>query len=439
MRIVVAGAGFAGLMAAYRIVQAGHEAVVLEARGRAGGRVWSQELLPGDPRTVVERGGEFVLDGYDVMRGVLAELGLGLAGTGMSYYHREYRGRAGGTDHTTGHTTGQATAQEVSDCAAAVAAACAAAAPGTSLADVVTGWEGSPALAAYRSRVEATNGVRAGVLAAAAVSDVTAGFGRRPSWRVAGGNQRVARELAARLGSAVHLNSPVLSIQQDHQGVRVRTAGGEATGDAAIVTVPLAVLRRLPLSPPVPDRTRRAWHRAGLAHNAKLHLPLTRGPGGTRGAESIRGAEGTRGEDGTRGAAPSAVQSVPGRFWTWTATDATGQVQPVLHAFGGTEEGLAALGVADGPATWAAQVAGLRPELTADAGRALLTTWNDDPWAGESYSALTVTVAGGDEDLLAAPAGRVHFAGEHTAGDWAGLMEGALRSGERAAREVLAR
>ena len=34
MRIVVAGAGFAGLMAAYRIVQAGHEAVVLEARGR---------------------------------------------------------------------------------------------------------------------------------------------------------------------------------------------------------------------------------------------------------------------------------------------------------------------------------------------------------------------------------------------------------------------
>ena len=426
MRIVVAGAGFAGLMAAYRIVQAGHEAVVLEARGRVGGRVWSQELLAGDPRTVVERGGEFVLDGYDVMRRVLAELGLGLAGTGMSYYHREYRGGAGATDLA----TGQVTAQEVSGCAAAVAAACAAAAPGTSLADVVTGWEGSPALAAYLSRVEATNGVRAGVLAAAAVSDVTAGFGRRPSWRVAGGNQRVARELAARLGAPVRLNSPVLSIRQDHQGVRVRTAGGEATGDAAIVTVPLAVLRRLPFSPPVPDRTRRAWHRAGLAHNAKLHLPLAGGPGGPRGAGDAGRARRT---------APSAVQSVPGRFWTWTATDATGQVQPVLHAFGGTEEGLAALGVADGPATWAARVAGLRPELTADAGRALLTTWNDDPWAGESYSALTVTVAGGDEDLLAAPAGRVHFAGEHTAGDWAGLMEGALRSGERAAREVLAR
>ncbi len=66
-----------------------------------------------------------------------------------------------------------------------------------------------------------------------------------------------------------------------------------------------------------------------------------------------------------------------------------------------------------------------------------ITTWNDDPWAGESYSALTVTVADGDDDVMAAPVGRVHFAGEHTAGAWAGLMEGALRSGARAASEVL--
>jgi monoamine oxidase len=83
-------------------------------------------------------------------------------------------------------------------------------------------------------------------------------------------------------------------------------------------------------------------------------------------------------------------------------------------------------------------VAALRPELTADLSRAVLTTWNDDPWAGESYSALTVTAADGDDELIATPLGRVHFAGEHTAGAWAGLMEGALRTGARAAAEVLA-
>jgi monoamine oxidase len=84
-------------------------------------------------------------------------------------------------------------------------------------------------------------------------------------------------------------------------------------------------------------------------------------------------------------------------------------------------------------------VAALRPELSLDTSRALVTTWNDDPWAGESYTAVTVDVAKGDGRLIAAPLGRVHFAGEHTAGAWAGLMEGALRSGARAADEVLAR
>ena len=403
MRVVVVGAGFAGLLAAYRIVQAGHEVVVLEARHRVGGRVWSQELVPGDPRTVVERGAEFVLDGYDVLRATATELGLEFADTTMSYYEREPRGGLA-TTH-----------QDMARCAAAVAAAAATAAAGTSLAGLISGLDSPPAaLAAYVSRVEVTNGVGADVLAAAAVDDVTAGFERRPCWRVAGGNQQLAQGLAGRLGAAVRLRSPVRSIQHDRDGVRVLTGDGEVTGDAVIVAVPMAVLRGLHFSPAWPARGRAAWRRAGLAHNAKLHVPLT------------------------APAAASAVQSVPDRFWTWTATDATGQVQPVLHAFGGTEAGLAALAVADGPAPWASRAAALRPELALDLDRAMLTTWNDDPWAGESYSAHAVDVADGDDDLIAAPAGPVHIAGEHTAGSWAGLMEGALRSGVRAATEVLA-
>jgi monoamine oxidase len=403
VRVVVVGAGFAGLLAAYRIAQAGLEVVVLEARDRVGGRVWSQELIPGDVRSVVERGGEFVLDGYDVMRTVVAELGLELADMTMSYYEREQRGAA------------LVTHEDIARCAAEVADAAASAPPGTSLAEVVSRWHGSPAvLAAYLSRVEVTNGVDAGVLAATAVADVTAGFTRRPCWRVAGGNQRVAQGLAGRLGTSVWLRSPALSVEHDHQGVRVLTGDGEVAGDAVIVAVPMAVLRDLPFSPAFPGHCQDAWRRAGLAHNAKLHVPLT------------------------RPAAASAVQSVPERFWTWTATDASGQVQPVVHAFGGTQAGLAGLAVAEGPAKWASRVAALRPDLSMDPDRALLTTWNDDPWAGESYSALTVNVADGDDQLIAAPLGRVHIAGEHTAGAWSGLMEGALRSGLRAAGEVLA-
>ena len=402
MRVVVVGAGFAGLMAAWRLSLRGCEVVVLEARDRVGGRVWSQELIPGDRRTVIERGAEFVLEGYDVLREVAAGLGLELAGTVMSYHQREPRG------------SGRVSAAEMDDCAAWMAAE-AAAARGASLADVAAGWAGQPAaLAAYIARIETTAGVSADRLAAAVAQDTTSGFGWRPSWRVAGGNQQVATGLAGRLGPAVRLASPVRAVQQDHRGIHLSTPGGTVTGDAAVIAVPMAVLRRLPVGPAIPGRQRAAWERSGLAHNAKLHLPLN------------------------RPAAASAVQSVPGRFWTWTAADMTGQVQPVLHAFAGTEQGLSALEVAHGPATWAARAAALRPELDTDPAKAVLSTWNDDPWAGESYTADTLTRASGDADILAAPAGRIYFAGEHTAGDWAGLMEGALRSGQRVASELLA-
>jgi monoamine oxidase len=113
--------------------------------------------------------------------------------------------------------------------------------------------------------------------------------------------------------------------------------------------------------------------------------------------------------------------SVPDRFWCWTATGH----DRVLNCFAGSPAALARLGVGDGPAAWLERVRALRPDVALD-GEPTLTTWPDG-----AYS-----TAGHDEEALAAPAGRLHFAGEHTAGPWAGLMEGALRSGVRAAREI---
>ena len=83
------------------------------------------------------------------------------------------------------------------------------------------------------------------------------------------------------------------------------------------------------------------------------------------------------------------------------------------------------------------RLAALRPELRLDVENALLTTWADDPWARGAYSADSVAALPGDADLLARPVGSVHVAGEWTAGAWSGLMEGGLRSGLRAAEEIL--
>ena len=89
MRVVVVGAGLAGLSAADEFRRAGADVVVLEARDRVGGRVWSREL---DNGAVVEMGAEFILPGNTLIREVADRLGLDLWDKGMRYGRREPRG-----------------------------------------------------------------------------------------------------------------------------------------------------------------------------------------------------------------------------------------------------------------------------------------------------------------------------------------------------------
>src|SRR5262245_57898056 len=70
----VVGAGFAGLTAAWRIAQAGRSVVVLEARDRVGGRVWTDHLADGPP---IDRGGAWLGPGQDRLYALAAEMGVG--------------------------------------------------------------------------------------------------------------------------------------------------------------------------------------------------------------------------------------------------------------------------------------------------------------------------------------------------------------------------
>ena len=88
------------------------------------------------------------------------------------------------------------------------------------------------------------------------------------------------------------------------------------------------------------------------------------------------------------------------------------------------------------PGPWLARLREMNPDLTFR-GDPLMAAWAGDPFARGSYSAFDNTTV----DRIAAlaePAGRVFFAGEYTAGSWQGTMEGAVRSGQRAAAEVTA-
>jgi monoamine oxidase len=409
VRVVVVGAGFSGMAAATELLAGGHEVTVLEARDRAGGRVWSVPF----GGTVVERGAEFVLEGYDTMRAYAAVLGLELASTGMSYYVREQRG------------AGDVTPAGLAAAAPSVAAAARAAPQGWSVRRLLDSVDLPAGVReAVCVRVSVAGGLAPELLAASALLDAVAGYEQLASYRVVGGNQQIATGLAERLvagGGRLTLSDPVRAIAwADRQGaparadggVTVRTDGGEVVADAVVVTVPLTVLDRIAFEPGLPDWKQSALDRVGCGQAAKMHVRL---------ASPVTAR---------------AVTSVRDRFWFWCASDGSGRPPSVVSCFTGSVPALTDLAVDVGPYRWLQRLAAVAPELAlaADAA-ALLCTWKDDEWAGLAYSAVQ---AGRplDDEALARPIGPLHLAGEHTAGDQAGLMEGALRSGIRAAAEI---
>jgi monoamine oxidase len=399
-RVCVVGAGFAGLAAAVALAEGGLEPLVLEARDRVGGRVHSRRLANG---AVVELGAEFVEDDHQTLAATARHLGLAMAPTGMAYGDRDPRGGLG-TDRAT-------VLAEVARLGGLLAGRPGPDLLGRSVAEILDELPLDPgAREAIAARLQVSAAQPVTELSAAALGHAGSSFSTRESLRVAGGNQRLALALAARLPGALHLGTPVRGVAWSGAGVRVATDGAELAAEACLLTVPASVMGRIRFDPPLPPWKTEALARVAYGHAAKLFVPL-------RGVPS-----------------PSAVLSVPGHYWT--ATGADGAVQPVVSAFAGSAPALAALGVTAGPAAWRRELAALRPDLDLEAGE-LLSTWDDDPWVEAAYSTRTPAFRPGDPDLLARPVGPLHFAGEHTAGPWSGLMEGALRSGHRAAAELL--
>ena len=391
MRVAVVGAGFAGLAAADALAAAGVDVVVLEARDRVGGRVWSRELANG---AVVEMGAEFILPANDTIHRYVERFELWLWEKGMLYGDREPRGGIG-------------------VCADALRAAVA------TIREALPGVEAGISAAALLERLPLDPGAREAVRARFEVS--TAATAERveasqlariaahsddvcPS--VAGGNQSIALALARELGAMVHLSSPVERVTWGEGPVLVRAGGSEVAVDRVVLALPASVVDRIVFDPPLPESLRAAYAAVEYGNAAKLFVPLA-------------------GQ-----APPSAVLSVPERYWCWTATGDRG-VQPVVTAFVGSTPALAHLRVQEGPETWLDSLGRLRPDLALSPGDVVLSTWDDDPWVGAAYSCAAPVPAAW------ASAGPFHACGEHTHDSSRALMDGALASGLRVAREML--
>lgn len=262
-------------------------------------------------------------------------------------------------------------------------------------------------LAAALDALPATEGARKAIAARLAIStahelddqpasilaDGAAGFGAFASHGIDGGNDLLARALAATLD--VRFGARVERIVWGDGGVAV-------DGEPAETCVVATPARAVAFDPPLPEWKQRALDTVRYGEAAKVFLQLE------------------------HEVEPSATLSVPGRFWAWTEHGSR-----AVASFAATGRALDRLGIANGPERWAAAVRSLRPDLPyADAEPVLAT------WPGGAYSARSLS-SPLDHESLAAPVGPIVFAGEHTAGEWHGLMEGALRSGLRAAAHCL--
>jgi len=244
----VVGAGFAGLAAADALSASGHEVTVFEARDRVGGRVHSKTL---DNGATIELGAEFILPGHDLLRATAVRLKLPLYEKGTLYGDREPRPPV--------------RREELLEAIARLRDA----REGT-VASALEALRLPPAVRdALTARVEISTAYPASDQAASVLADSGTAFGDFPSHGIAGGNQRLATELARDL--RVNVNAAVQRVTWTNDGVRVH----DVDFDACVIAVPASVMDAIEFDPPLPARKQRALDGVRYGDAAKFFLRLT--------------------------------------------------------------------------------------------------------------------------------------------------------------------
>jgi monoamine oxidase len=393
-RVLVVGAGLAGLIAARRIADHGIEVVVLEARHRIGGRVWSHRLGNGE---VVEMGGEWISTTQTRVLDLVSELGLPVVDTGMDFTSRD---PVGGPAIPAGEhrRLGRALSGRIQELGRDTLERMTA-------EELIAGLDAeTPAMTVLRSRLAGTSGAALDQVGAVEIGEEF-GVGDSGSYvRVEDGNDRIAKLLAR--GLDARLKTPVTSIHQTEDGVEVVARNQVFHGGAVVVAVPLAVLRRLVFVPDLPSPMLDVLSALGMGAGAKVAIATVDEPSMFRRQDL----------------------DIPAWYWTGRAGD--GSVRRALTGFAGTGSGVRVL-VSQVRERLAQAAPGI--ELVGDP---TVVDWTADVYAGGCYSVVPPGLRL-SLPALTRPWGRVVLAGEHVNGS--GTIEGAILSGMDAAGHVIDR
>lgn len=239
---------------------------------------------------------------------------------------------------------------------------------------------------------------------------------------VVGGAFQVARRLADGLGDVVRTGAPVRRIEQDAEGVTVLADGLTVRAKRAVVALAPALAGRIDFEPLLPPARDQLSQRMPMGATMKCFTLYDR---------PFWREQGRSGEVVSDGLPVSIVMDActPDGSTFALLSFAVGQGARMLSTMTESERRAAVTGEL---ARWFGDEA-LAPIAYGD------LDWSRERWTrGCPTGVLQPGAFAVVGDALRAPVGRLHWAGTETARVWAGFMEGALESGERAADEVVA-
>jgi monoamine oxidase len=457
--VAVVGAGLAGLTAAREVVKAGRSVLVLEARNRVGGRTLNHPIGGGE---VVEIGGQWVGPTQDRILALAKELGVGTFKTydtgdyiyfrnGSAMRYRNLGPPLGAIPPDPGSAEVAAALSSIDSMARDVPRD----APWT--AARAAEWDGQT-FETWKLANTVTDGGRLildiGIEAVFACEPrdvsllhVLFYFGSAPDTpadtqvggsktnaryfatadgaqdsRFIGGSQLVSQAAAAHLDGRVVLNAAVRRISQTGSGITLQTDGLTVTAKQAIVATPPTVTAQIRYDPQLPADRAQLLQRFPQGSVIKCHAvydrPFWR-------------------DQGLAGQIVS--DSHPVRV-TFDNSPPDGRPGVIL----GFIEGQDARAYARKPG--AERRAAVLANFAAYFGSAALSptsyfemNWSAEEWTRGCYGGyLPPGVLLDYGPAIRAPVGRIHWAGAETATVWNGYMDGAVRSGESAAKAALA-
>jgi len=445
-RIVVVGAGLAGLRAAHRLwTKYRLRADVYEAQDRLGGRCWTNRDLPGGQWA--ERGGQLISSREKYARKLVKELGLSLIDTFRVYpegpvayrflgqpwsesalfdgINEAYRNATRhGREITwfaqhddTNARTEYWDSRSVADWIDAYV-------PG-GLDGALGQWVKVYFETEYAGPIDEASALHV-------IYDFASGSGGYDErFVVQGGSDAMVTALAARLPvGSVHTGASLTKLgsnADDSVRCTFDFAGGsfDVEADFVVLALPFTTLRDVDYAGvDFEPRKNTAIRQLGMGVNAKLHFQLDR-------PAWEPASDGESYSDLVLGS-------------TWPGQVGLPGPQGLLIAMNGGDFAAYAGAAAHGPAPAPVVASHLEAmdalfpgASTAYAGVATLDHWVADPWVKGSYSYYRKGQFTAFRGIEAKPQGRIHFAGEHTASySSQGTMNGAIESGERVAKEI---